>query len=129
MSAMSTGLSRARTDTPSSAHEVNPSHRGKRPRTRSPLSIAPLAVSPRTAGHLLGLGQSRIYNLMRSGELQNYVDGGARRIVMASITEYFARRVAASAGGWKQRPHNPRALAAPSRRGKRTSEARAENTA
>jgi hypothetical protein len=37
---------------------------------------------------------SRLYRLMRSGELPSYWDGRARRITVASIHDYVARRLA-----------------------------------
>ena len=39
---------------------------------------------------------------MRSGELESYRDGRARRIPMEAIRAYVARRRAASADGWQQ---------------------------
>jgi excisionase family DNA binding protein len=63
---------------------------------------AALAVAPREAGRLLSMCQTRVYELMRSGELENYRDGRARRIPMEAIHNYVARRRAASADGWKQ---------------------------
>jgi excisionase family DNA binding protein len=68
--------------------------------------VTPLAVSPQEAGRLLSLGLSRIYKLLRAGELQSFEAGRARRITMASIHAYVARRLAASAGKWHQ--INPR---------------------
>ena len=56
--------------------------------------IAPLAVPPRDACRLLSIGQSRLYALMRSGELPSYWDGRARRITVAAIHDYIARRLA-----------------------------------
>jgi hypothetical protein len=69
--------------------------------------VTPIAVSPADAGRLLSLGGSRIYALMRSGELESYVDGRARRVTVASISAYVARRVADS-GGWRTWAYNPR---------------------
>jgi excisionase family DNA binding protein len=68
-------------------------------------------VPPREAGRLLSLGESRIYELMRTGELVSYRDGRARRITMASIHEHMARQLAAdSADGWRQiNPRPPQA--------------------
>jgi hypothetical protein len=37
---------------------------------------------------------SRLYRLMRSGELPSYWDGRARRITVASIHDYVAQRLA-----------------------------------
>jgi excisionase family DNA binding protein len=63
-------------------------------------------VNPRDAGRALGLGISRTYALMRSGELRSYRDGRGRRVLVSSIDEYVARRLAdADRTGW--RPYNP----------------------
>ena len=54
----------------------------------------PLAVSPRVASRLLSLGNTRLYQLIRNGEIDSYLDGKrARRITMASIKRYIARRL------------------------------------
>jgi len=95
MSSMSTGLS----------------HHEKRA-ARPSLSMPPLAVPPREAGRLLSVGMSRLYQLMRTGELESYRDGRSRRITMASIQKRIARQLADSAGEWQQ--INPQ----PQRRGK-----------
>jgi excisionase family DNA binding protein len=82
MSQMSTGLGR---------HEK---------RAQSPPSVAPLAVPPSQAAHLLSIGISRLYRLLRTGKLASYRDG--RSIPMASIHEYVARHLAADPAGWRQ---------------------------
>jgi hypothetical protein len=49
---------------------------------------------------------SRLYELMRAGELESYRDGRARRITMRSIRDRMARQLAAdSAEKWH--PLNP----------------------
>ena len=54
----------------------------------------PLAVSPRVASRLLSLGNTRLYQLIRDGEIDSYVDGErARRVTMASIKNYIKRRL------------------------------------
>ena len=58
------------------------------------MNVAPLAVPPRDACRLLSIGMSRLYRLMRSGELPSYWDGRARRITVASIHDYVAQRLA-----------------------------------
>src|SRR5262245_53420527 len=87
MSQMSTGLSR------------------QEKRTIPSLSLLPFAVPPLEAARLLSLSTTRIYELMRVGRLISYRDGRARRITMASIRAYIARRLAANAGEWH--PLNP----------------------
>jgi excisionase family DNA binding protein len=56
----------------------------------------PLAVRPRDACRLLSVGNTRLYQLIGSGELETYLDGRARRITMASIKQYIARRLTAA---------------------------------
>jgi excisionase family DNA binding protein len=58
--------------------------------------LEPLAVSPRQACVLLGVGNTRLYQLIGSGELETYLDGRARRITMDSIRRRIARLVAAA---------------------------------
>ena len=60
------------------------------PRSRS------LSVSPRTAGEMLEYGKTKVSELIKSQELESYVDGGARRIVTESIYAYIARKVEAT---------------------------------
>jgi excisionase family DNA binding protein len=52
--------------------------------------VEPLAVSPRQACILLGIGNTRLYQLIGNHELESYTEGRARRITMESIR----RRVA-----------------------------------
>jgi len=57
--------------------------------------LEPLAVSPRQACLLLGIGNTRLYELIRDRELVTYHEGRARRITMESIHARLARLVAA----------------------------------
>jgi hypothetical protein len=68
----------------------------------------PLAVPPKTAGNMLGFGLTRVYALMKAGELQSYVDGGARRILVDSIKQYIARRIADTQARCGRRNRRPR---------------------
>jgi len=61
-----------------------------------PLSLEPLAVSPRQACVLLGIGNTRLYELIQDGELVTYHEGRARRITMESIRARVARLAGAS---------------------------------
>lgn len=56
----------------------------------------PLAVKPKGACQMLDCGLTRLYQLLNAGELVSYRDGGSRKITVASIREYQARRIAAS---------------------------------
>jgi excisionase family DNA binding protein len=57
--------------------------------------IEPLAVSPRQACLLLGIGNTRLYELIRDRELVTYHEGRARRITMQSIHARMARLITA----------------------------------
>lgn len=57
----------------------------------------PLVVSPRRARQLLDIGNTRLYELLAAEELQSFKDGPkSRKITVASIKAYIARRLAAS---------------------------------
>jgi excisionase family DNA binding protein len=67
---------------------------------RADLHLEPLAVSPRQACVLLNVGNTKLYQLLGSGELESYLDGGARRIPMDSIRRRITMLLAsASATG------------------------------
>ena len=79
------------------------------PSATSPhIPTPPLAVPPKEAGRLLSVSLSRLYELLRAGELQSYEDGYSRRITMASIHGYVERRLADSGGIWRQITAQPR---------------------
>jgi hypothetical protein len=59
-------------------------------------SDEPLVVSPRRAQRMLDIGHSRLYELLAGGELRSFKDGKSRKIVVASIRDFVARRLAAS---------------------------------
>jgi excisionase family DNA binding protein len=62
------------------------------PRSRRQ-AVEALSVSPRTAGEMLGFAKTKIAALVRDGELESFRDGGARRILTASIHAYIARKL------------------------------------
>jgi hypothetical protein len=60
-------------------------------RTEQELSFEPLLVKPKTAWHILACGNTKGYELLAAGELESFLDGGSRKITMASIHRYIAR--------------------------------------
>jgi excisionase family DNA binding protein len=56
----------------------------------------PIAVPPIEAARMLSLGLSRLYQLMRAGELEDFHSGRSRRITVRSIEAYVARQLAHS---------------------------------
>jgi hypothetical protein len=55
------------------------------------IPVEPLAVSPRDASRKMGIGRSRVYELMNAGELDAYKDGARTLILVASIEARLAR--------------------------------------
>jgi hypothetical protein len=66
-------------------------------RRPDPVDVEPLVVKPKVAWKMLGCGNTRGYELLMAGELESYKDGGSRKITVASIKAYIARRLAAAA--------------------------------
>jgi excisionase family DNA binding protein len=64
--------------------------------------IAPLAVAPIEGARLLSVCVKTVYNLMHAGELDSFKSGKARRIPVASIHAFIARRLAAAKRGRKR---------------------------
>jgi hypothetical protein len=56
----------------------------------------PLVVSPRRARHMLDCGNTRLYELIAARELETFKDGKSRKITVASLKAYIARRIEAS---------------------------------
>jgi excisionase family DNA binding protein len=65
----------------------------------------PLAVTVPVTCHLLSLSLDRVYDLIRNGELDSYLDGDRRRrITMRSIKAHPARQLRAQNGGRGNEP-------------------------
>jgi hypothetical protein len=57
----------------------------------------PLAVSPTEAWRMMNVGNTRGYQILKSGELEFYHDGKSLKITTASIRARVARLLAAEA--------------------------------
>ena len=57
-----------------------------------------LVVKPTRACQLLSCGRTRLYGLIAAKELDSFLDGGARKITVASIHAYIERQLAAVEG-------------------------------
>jgi excisionase family DNA binding protein len=67
------------------------------PRTsRGPPELEPLVVPPKVAKRLLNCGNETLWRLLHEGELESYLDGASRKIVLASIHAYVDRKRAAA---------------------------------
>jgi hypothetical protein len=56
----------------------------------------PLVVSPRRARLMLDCGNTRLYELISAWELETFKDGKSRKITVASIRAYIARKIESS---------------------------------
>jgi hypothetical protein len=58
--------------------------------------LYPFAVSPKVACRMLDCGPTRLFELIRSGEVQSFKDGRNRKITVASINGRHDRLLAES---------------------------------
>ena len=56
-----------------------------------------LLVRPEDAARVLGVGRTKVYELMRSGALRSVRVGGLRRVPVAALDEFVARLEAEAA--------------------------------
>jgi excisionase family DNA binding protein len=52
-----------------------------------------LVIRPKQAQHLLDCGHTRLYEMIGAGEIESFMDGGARKITVASIEAYIERKL------------------------------------
>ena len=50
-----------------------------------------LLVCPEDAARVLGIGRTKVYELIRSGALRSVRVGGLRRVPVAALDEFVAR--------------------------------------
>lgn len=53
-------------------------------------AIVPLLLRPEEAALMLGIGRTKVYELIRSGALRSVRVGGLRRIPATALTAYVA---------------------------------------
>jgi excisionase family DNA binding protein len=74
--------------------------------------IEAFAVPAKKAAPAIGVGMTRLYQLINAGEIESYRDGKARKIVVASLKAYVERQVVAEAAkprvGWTARATSAR---------------------
>lgn len=61
--------------------------------SRSVTERRPLVASPNETMLALKIGREKLYQLLNSGELESYREGGSRRVLWLSIDAYVARRL------------------------------------
>jgi excisionase family DNA binding protein len=53
--------------------------------------VAPLLLKPEEAAEALGIARTRVYQLMRAGEIRSVKIGKVRRIPVAALAAYVER--------------------------------------
>lgn len=61
------------------------------------VKMTPVVVSPQVAARLLDVSMDYMNKLLRKGVLESYKESTRRKVTVASIEEYVARRLAESA--------------------------------
>ena len=59
------------------------------------MSYTPLLYRPEEAATVLGIGRSKVFEFMASGELESVKIGRSRRITRRALEDYVARLTAA----------------------------------
>jgi hypothetical protein len=67
------------------------------------LEVAPLLAKPKEARRMLACGNTRLYELLGTGELESFLDGRSRKITVDSIRRYIAQRLASTQGNTQPR--------------------------
>ena len=57
-------------------------------------TIPQLAVKLKTAGYMIDAGETKIRKLIDQGELESFLDDGVRKVIVASIHRYIAKKIA-----------------------------------
>jgi hypothetical protein len=60
-----------------------------------PGEAVPLVVKPKVAWQMLACSNTHGYELLAAGQLESFRDGRSRKITVASIHRFIARRLAA----------------------------------
>jgi hypothetical protein len=60
------------------------------------VAIEPISVGTKTAWQLMGISNAHGYKLIEQGEIDSYLEGRVRKVTVASIKAYIARKLAAA---------------------------------
>ena len=66
--------------------------------TRKGGDMSKLLLKPEEAAHLIGVGRSKMYELMASGAVKSVKIGALRRVPVAALDEYVAALVEQNEG-------------------------------
>jgi hypothetical protein len=55
--------------------------------------MQPIAVGPKAACRMIDCGPTRMFDLIKTGEVESYKDGKSRKILVKSLLDYVERRL------------------------------------
>jgi len=61
---------------------------------KTPADFEPQLVSVRDMRRLLGIGNTKAYELISAGEVRSFCVGRARRVTLASVKDFIERQLA-----------------------------------
>ena len=70
-----------------------------------PTNVRPLVAGMTKTKTLLEAGTDQIYDLIKTGELDSYLEGNRRKITMESIERLIQKRLAAANGEFQRGKH------------------------
>jgi hypothetical protein len=66
--------------------------------------LYPLATSVKAGCRIINCGTTKMFELIKTGEIESYKDGKTRQLVVASLHDYVARRRAEAAIATESEP-------------------------
>jgi hypothetical protein len=60
------------------------------------VAIEPISVGTKTAWHMMGISNAHGYKLIEQGEIDSYLEGRVRKVTVASVKAYIARKLEAA---------------------------------
>lgn len=71
-------------------------------RKKDALQIEPRVTDVNGGCKRANVGKDRFYELLHTGEIESYLDGRSRKVVLASVDAYIDRQIAESRGSFQR---------------------------
>ena len=71
-------------------------------RKKDALQIEPRVTDVNGGCKRANVGKDRFYELLHTGEIESYLDGRSRKVVLASVDAYIDRQIAESKGSFER---------------------------
>jgi excisionase family DNA binding protein len=74
-------------------------------RKKDALQIEPRVTDVNGGCKRANVGKDRFYELLHTGEIESYLDGRSRKVVLASVDAYIDRQITGSKGSFQRARH------------------------